>query len=386
MDVCDRSILNERSAEEISTSTRKAIDLIATKSQLMPVGTFKYRLFRYPSDVDLFENLDFCCTYNTAKVNAAKKLQEVAIKVAEDPDAIFIDFKAGYDNRFKIYTGYLTDEVEDYDPVLIRRDIKNLNSVLDSASIADLLKLVKDRPTMQEVATLNEALRRYWVVRWTLDEMIQGYKVLPGDYKLYLDVAVSQGSIVKIDIIYPEKDRYLEVSDFYAIQQRDRQGNIIILTEEFGDYIQSLLGDVYEYYDNNILKSIKRLWMLLVAKNEICLADKFTALFSSPVAKKAQIASDIETGIILLESNNPKFNKEYLYTTLNDRIDTLESNCLQKPIYIKSRDPTDVNVIIYNLKVLRECLSKEINIETRLWLKANNINVASIINEVMVKK
>ncbi len=51
---------------------------------------------------------------------------------------------------------------------------------------------------------------------------------------------------------------FTEVTNFFLITLIDKYGNKIILSEELGDYEQSLLGDVYKYYPVNPYKAIKR--------------------------------------------------------------------------------------------------------------------------------
>ena len=84
-----------------------------------------------------------------------------------------------------------------------------------------------------------------------------------------MDVAIAQGSIVKLDTIAflsnneSETKRYIEVTNFFLITQHDKFGNTVFLSEELQDYEQSLLSDVYTYYSSNTLKSIKRLFIIL---------------------------------------------------------------------------------------------------------------------------
>ena len=71
---------------------------------------------------------------------------------------------------------------------------------------------------------------------------------------------VTQGTVVKLDIIAKIDNRYVEVTNFFLIVQRDKMGNNIVLSEKFGDYGTSLIYDINKYHKINILKSIKRLF------------------------------------------------------------------------------------------------------------------------------
>ena len=377
---CDITVLDKRTEKDINKDVNSIIRSVTAKMDTLPVGTFKYKIFKYPSDVDIFEHLDECCTFNVSKIRAAKTIQRIIQIITSDPlsTTIFTDFKAGYDERYKIYTGTINDNIDDYDPMLIRRDITNLydSNLLDSAEYNDIISLVKDNPNIDVIIALNEKLRDFWVVRWTSEEILQGYTIRKGNYKLFLDVALTQGSIVKLDTIAKisspiEDSRYVEVTNFFLITQKDKYGNIIFLSEELGDYAQSLLNDVYKYYDTNILKSIKRLWMYLAYKGQICELNVFTELFSSDIALYSQIVGDLEVAIFLLSSDLPYDNK-FLRTTINRKFTSIRGECANPALYTQTK--TDIEY----LTKIKDCLTAYINKQTREWLQDRNIDILAL--------
>lgn len=370
---CDITVLNERVKNDISPTTLAVIETVTAHMDTLPVGTFKYRIFKYPGDVDLFEELEECCTLNQAKIKNMQTIQTIIEKILKSNIIIFTDFKAGYDQRFKIYTGVINGTIDDYDPKLIRRDITNLYNanLLTQAEYIYLVSLVIDIPTNNSVITLNEELRKYWVIHWTAQEILQGFKILRGNYTLYLDVALTQGSIVKLDTIVRD-DRYIEVTNFFLIKQKDKFGNYHVLSAELGDYELSMLADVYKYYDRNPLKSVKRLWMYLSYKQRVCDLTIFTKLFSSEIALFSQIVADIEVAINLLESNLV-YDQEFLYTSITERLKLLHGTCI--PEKFASSDPVIVHDYLVQLK---SCLSQTINIRTNQWLADNHIDIMEL--------
>ena len=371
--ICSRKVLEKRQRKDIPSDILSVIDVVTANLDTLPVGTFKYKVFKFPSDVDLFENLEACCNYNKVKLELAGKIQSIIRDLQKHPNYLFSDFKAGYDNRFKIYTGVITDKVEDYDPVTIRRDLNNLSvaNLLTTTEHRNLLSLVKDRPSIKDVTRLNEELRKYWVLRWNPCELLRGYKILPGNYQLYLDVALTQGSIVKLDVIAPTDGRYVEVTDFYVIKQKDTRGNVKILSEELHDYEQSLLEDVYKYYDIKTIKAVKRLWMYLAYKQDTCDLNMFTPLFSSEIAYYAQVAADIEVALELLTSDL-HYDWKYLSDSLRNRIASLNGVCVSEPIFIQANDQQS---FLTNLQLLHDCLQNKVNIMTKEWLGKNKIDI-----------
>lgn len=404
---CDLSSLELRN--EISKGTKRAIEIVTAQMGTMPVGTFKYKVFKYPGDIDIFEQLEGCCTFNIAKLDATQKIQAIIRDVKNSHNMMFTEFKAGYDLRYKIYTGFITNNsgpptigtnttmkerglnatglnaIDDYNAGLIRRDINNLTEagLFTIAESNSLLALVKDIPNIDDIMLLDERLREFWVVRWNLQEVLQGYKLLRGNYKLYLDIALSQGSIVKLDTIGYADDRYVEITNFFLITSLDKYGNMLVLTEELADYGQSLLSDVYKYYPINPLKSIKRLWMYLAFKGRICDLSIFNTLFSSNIALYSQILSDIDVAISLLlpgPRSSGNYNPGLLFDSLNIRLKALNGICTNQPLY-NNVHSSDFSVIANNLKILQSCLQDQVNLMTFDWLQNKQIDIFSLIPE-----
>lgn len=164
---CNKKVLDRRTIKDFSHNTIDIIRDVTVNMNTLPVGTFKYKVFKYPSDIDIFEPIDGCCTYNEAKLHAASVIQGIVKNIDRDV-LLFSDFKAGYDSRYKIYTGIIEgDTIIDWSPVLIKRDLDNLHhtNLLTCDEYQSLIKLVIDIPTIDDVVALNEKLRTFWVIR-----------------------------------------------------------------------------------------------------------------------------------------------------------------------------------------------------------------------------
>jgi len=114
---------------------------------------------------------------------------------------------------------FLAIKIEDYDHKVITRDITNLfdSNLLSKREYEFLISLVKETPNIDDIEKLNSKLRDLYILRWNIDEIKCGYKVLRGNYKLYLDLALTQGSIVKLDCVFKsiENMRYVEITNFF---------------------------------------------------------------------------------------------------------------------------------------------------------------------------
>lgn len=385
MNSCDKHILDVKNYEDIDNDVLDKIRKVTYKMETLPVGTFKYKLFKYPGDIDIFEEINSCCYLNESKIKASNIIRDIILKVMNDKSFVFTDFKAGYDKRYKIYTGILDDGVKDYDSNLIIKNLINLHGsgLLTDSEYSEFEKLVYDNPTIEQFNTLNEELRKHWVLRWSTKEIIQGHKLLRNNYKIFLEDALSDNSIVKLDTIAPisgEESRYIEITNFFLISQKDKYGNVKILSEEFGDYEQSILGDVYKYRNTKVFKAVKRLWMYLAYKRRICDLNKFKSLFNSYLGLFSQINSDIEVAIDLLSSDK-MYDKIFLIETLTRRLCKLGHIMNIDPIIKRIRNTSNHEIIVNILKNLSENITEYININTNEWLRINNINIDQLIED-----
>ena len=80
---------------------------------------------------------------------------------------------------------------------------------------------------------LVEEVRKLYTLRWSLEELVAGVKILPGDAgqpsaEVRLSDALQAGSVVKIDIWGLLQDelgytKYCEVTNFFQLQYRDAE-------------------------------------------------------------------------------------------------------------------------------------------------------------------
>ncbi len=371
MKKCSTDVLKVRNT--ISDNIRDVVNIVTTQPDIIPVGTFKYEIFKYPGDIDIFEDIETCCDYSVAKLKVAMKIQEIIQKI-KNSNVLFSDFKAGYDLRYKLYVGNIGTEITDYNYRIVHRDVNALfhANLLTIDEYNKMIKLVKPHPTFDDIVELNELLREHWVLRWSEAELLQGYKTLRGNVRMYLDTAIGQGSIVKIDTISYVDGRFIEITNFFLITVLDKYGKKTVITEELKDYEESLLMDVYKYYETNTLKSVKRLWMYLAFKQQICDLNLFTDLFKSNISLVSQVIADVETAILLSDKTLnkemlKKYDKNLLKQSLDTRLSIVKNIC----------DVSKYDKV--SLEKLQKCLRNYVNNETKKWLASKSIDLFSLI-------
>lgn len=392
-------LLQTRPFNSLSLDTLDAIKLITLDQRYPPniVGSYKYIVHEYPADIDMFESYENCCNKEEAARDVENKFKTIAKNIKEKTNVYLGDFKAGYDSRYKINIGHINTggHLAHYYPISIRKSIVNLRTkgLLTEAEMNEWLFSVIDHPSMQEYMDLEDKLRSKLIVRWTLEEMMQGVKILPLGVKLTLKEAITQKSIVKIDIWIYLNNRYIEMTNWYLLLYKDEKlGKVTNLSIKPEKYQSSLIKDLFYYNNpsvNKYMKLSKRLWLYAVMKKDKKLMYNLYPLFSSGAAKMYQIVGEIDTiKLILKKIEKPEINT--IISNIEDwktRLGTVMSDILPIQvayhIYARINDiiakKNDMDNIQYGLDEIQDKLNQYINRYVKLYFKRNKIIVAKIV-------
>ena len=215
-------------------------------------------------------------------------------------------------------------------------------------------------------------------IHWT-DKQIMDEK----NGELTLEDACFIKDVIKLDIIAPYNERYLEMSTFFVLKSQSEYINVE--SNYFESFHKSLLIDIAHYQESKPFKAIKRVWSLARLNNENNILDLLHELIKSNIALIAQVNADIETIILLIEHSN-KFNLDFILTELDgfrerlssildipidfEKVNLMIDNCklLFKFTYTNESDKN----IIGSLKALHNYLLKIINKETLEFLSSIN--------------
>jgi len=148
---------------------------------------------------------------------------------------------------------------------------------------------------------------------------------------------------IKLDMIVPYDERYLEMSTFFVL--KSTSGFINVNANYFSSLSKSLLKDIADYKTTKPFKAIKRAWSLGRIRKDYESMDKIKDLIKSNIALLAQINADIET-IELLIQHGSNYNLEFVINEINSFKERL-SNILD----IKF-DDQKANIMIENLILL----------------------------------
>jgi hypothetical protein len=303
------ALTQTRPLTSLSLDTINAIHLITLDPEFSPtiVGSFKYVVHEYPADIDMFETYKSCCSLTTAKKDIADKFKHMAKRIQGSQHIYLGDFKAGFDQRYYIDIGSVNgSDINNYHPENIKIDIYKLKetNLLTAKECNDLLAKVVKTPKLKQFYDLESQIKKKYVVRWKLDEMVKGKKLLPLDVEITLAEALTHKSIVKIDIWVYLNQRYIEMTNMFMLTFNDTKHHLHNLSVKPEAYELSLMEDLHKYSNRSInkyMKLAKRLWVYAVLKGNTKIMKILYPLFSSSASKMYQITGEIETIVNILE-------------------------------------------------------------------------------------
>lgn len=303
----DINILHKKISNSYSDPIKKAIRLVTFDLDTLPVGSFSYKSQRYPGDIDIRESIKACCNRKVAIERLTNRLQELAFRLSQESGYYFADFKAGIDHIF-----YIPVDKNIYFKI---NKLFN-NGFLTNKEYNQMIKVINNN----DLEELKELIRNKYTIRWTLNDLLNGYKILPGNRQINLSDALQHKTIVKLDIWAPINGRYIEVSNFLSLIEIDKNGNQTLINGKQPDYIKSIKSDVKSFFSENNLnafKATKRLWLLAATFKDQKMLEKINKLISSDAGIMYQVASDIKTLIDIFNTlNTPPY--DYLFKEIDD--------------------------------------------------------------------
>eukprot|EP00053_Salpingoeca_punica_P009142 m.81944 g.81944 ORF g.81944 m.81944 type:complete len:528 (+) comp14893_c0_seq1:117-1700(+) len=347
-------------AREVAAFTpdvQRIANILTLKDGTKPVGSFKFKVFRFPGDIDFMEQVLTGPTLQQGLEYIAYRLQIMAQRIyvagVDEPGLIyFSEMKAGLDERYHLHgTGTYTyclkskrERLDNYRPAELLEGIDRLEREdLLSADEADALRKVcvpASQLTYERHCELKHAMKKHYVLRWSLQEVMQGWKELPQKRIIHLAEALGHPTITKCDVWAFVDGRYIEVTNYFFLCWTSTRGasdashrqqhteeldakEVHIISPPFPSYEQAVNLDITHYFGvSNSMKAAKRMWIL--AQHDYAAAERASEkmksqetfqkmeettrtmmrlkpLFASRAASLAQVMTDMKTIEEILE-------------------------------------------------------------------------------------
>ena len=129
---------------------------------------------------------------------------------------------------------------------------------------------------------------------WTAKQVMQGRR---GNLPLYK--AITQKSVVKLDVLILHGDRVIEASSFFVLMRPD--GSYINIPENFFEiYHEILKEDIREFWRVKPFKALKRLWNLSRLTRDTKTLEILAPAIDSSLSVLSQVVADLESVILLI--------------------------------------------------------------------------------------
>jgi len=303
--------------------------IMESDSEMRPYGSWTYKSQLYPGDVDLMELIEKCCNKEEATNKFVQSIKNIIGKIASTKGYYVGDIKSGVDKVYQIDIGNITYDNKGYhiagfNPEEVIKDIGSLYrkgylTGEERDELNDLCIDIEGEHNVQEnYETLYDMLREKYILRWSINEIFQGYKVLPGKRKITLNETINQPVMTKIDMWTLISGRYIEFSNMLTFVLVDKFGGKTVLnanpTPE--EIINGLKVDITKLMFSKLgykpFKAMKRMWSVARIEGHDKVINDLTPIMQSDLGRISQIVSEIDTIILMFESINKLPIKEIL--------------------------------------------------------------------------
>lgn len=281
-----------------SASVQRALQMVSLyrRPGAHVVGSLVYESIAYPSDVDAFERVDMNTSAQRAAQTVARALQRLAQRAKRARDVYWIDAKIGQDTRYVLPHCTYKEGAVTYSPLEVRKVIKQLSDegLLTAPEARVWRSHVRAHPKYEDTMELYDDVATLRVLRWSADEVIDGYKTLRGGVVVSLADALLTGGDLKVDLVMRVDGRWCEVSNFMIFSVRGKS----ISTNPFERrFISSIANDMLELITHDKYKGLKlakRLWSLAAYENDLPTLYILAPLMSSSAARMHQVQGSID--------------------------------------------------------------------------------------------
>lgn len=348
--------------EIFSNKIKDVINVLSLSKKQPPkiTGSWKYKIHRYPSDIDLYQKIVEVGGYDKVRDKIVRQIKKMALKISETHGMYLHDFKAGFDSRYFIPIGWITSKgkIIGYNPdkILEKMILLFQQKLLTKTEFDNWTDLVKLNPEINDYINLRDKIKTKRILRWNLQNLIDGWIDSNGS-KIYLKDAISHNTIVKIDILTKISGRYTEVTNWYVFYAGSK-----LINKEHKNYQAQIETDIMIFLSKKkYLKIAKRLWILAIATGNDKLIVSLSPLFYSSIALLNKAIAEFEAlkGILEKVRMPPLKSISNQLDWLRDTIGVVPDSILPSKTVIKISDMISVAILnITDKNVTSEIISE----------------------------
>lgn len=280
------------------------------------VGSAGYRLQKFNADVDGMQYFKGITSLHDFVKLFERKLKKIVNEILEKKTHYMTDMKTGLDTRYNLDIGQISNGIYKINPMLIQQIFAMYNNGLFTLQEYLRITIVYQSSKTRQLEgkdydIVYNTIRNRMILRWSSNEILQGYKQLPGQEYIKLSDALKMNTLTKIDMVVYYEGRFIEMTNivllminvngtFYPLDKSvplTPQG----LRESFDKNIRKDIEKLlYSSYHYSPFKCVKRLYSLARIRNDKQMLDKVIPFVSGNYSLIYQLKSEIDTDIVVL--------------------------------------------------------------------------------------
>lgn len=381
---------NETSARPAITYTQESLEFVKLLAVGSPKNAKIFGSYIYKNHHTTASDLDIFETYQKSTLDKTthefyKEFKVMLKRVLQRPLIYYSEVKCGIDERFNFDIGECHLGV--YTPTKgLLTSIDNKKRLFDLADYKILMKVLsKSNLTGDDYDVVTYTLRKYYILRWSLQEVMQGYKIL-NHTKFMFTYGLTQNSLVKIDVWSYLNSKIIEVTNTFFLSYGKKDVKEI----QDSNKIESLTKEIEKLYYSNMwyspFKMIKRIYALARQIRDET-ADSYQALekilevssklLDTRVSTLYQIKAELDTYEAMLSAYGKEVETEHSFMAL-DNIKTRLSHdlALTEKLLIKWCHDID-NILSSNSVGYKQKAISELSQEIKHVIEAETVEMLS---------
>ena len=264
-------------------------------NQVSVVGSMSLRSQIYAGDYDASERVVTTQSKHAALKSLASKFKSMIRALRKLPLTYIGDIKSGSVEEWRIIN-------RPYSYAESRKQLERLHSekIIDNATFVEGKRRIKKNPTDLELLLLEQDFRPN-IVRWTVPEVMAGYKKLVDGRRFTLEEAFATPTITKLDVVsWVQNNRFTDFSMIYEFVN-----NGTVLNPSLRDFEESVLENIYVLHSQKkYYKMAKRIFALAKYNKNTEVLKILTPLFNGDLGRLYIVYGDIGTIESMFETEN----------------------------------------------------------------------------------
>jgi hypothetical protein len=384
-----KQLIEIKPLESYPDSIKRELKIISLKPDESATlfGSALYRMQMYGSDIDALQHINYIDEKTTIST-FIKTLKNLILCL--DVNHVYSEFKAGFNYSYIIDIGKLENGIftpaSDLLNVLQEKTKIGLFNKNEYKTMFNALKMVHENQdtNIHSMAYdyIFDLIRDKRILRWSKKELLEGYKIISNGEYYPLHLALSDETIVKIDVISLVNGKFVEVTNivFLGYADIDQNGETIYIPVNVSEenlHSKGLSPDIEKlYYSNKFyspFKACKRAYAEMRRIRNFDYLPQIAPIIRYEISLLYQLKGQIETFLIILE----KTISHYYVKLINNQLQEIKGRL----VYVL--DISQEGIIKLSKEIDDICHTIDINLKYDLIDKLNK-NLKSIIEYLTI--